>query len=200
MNDDLGANKAHLFCTAARAEPGDVLVDLGVREGASSFTMLEATAGQECHVIGVDPAPMPFICPDRYEYLQTDSITAADVIPNELYMVFFDTLHIKEQVLAELHYYWPKIRIGGWAVFHDSNWPPNKNDEYLGIVWDQVIDGINAFFGEPGKHMMDPIIRVDYPEDWGMTFVQKNGMYMPDVPGMELALAASKRLVKEIFG
>lgn len=194
MPDDLGPNKAHLFCTSATANPGDVLVDLGVRLGASSFTMLEATAGQRCQVIGVDPSPCPFICPDRYEYIQTDSITAADAIPNELFMTFFDTLHIKEQVMAELHHYWPKIRVGGWAVFHDTEWESWRHDTYLGITWDHVIEGVNAFFANAGKR----VTVVHYPESHGMTFVRKNELFMPEVPGMELALAASKRLTEAL--
>lgn len=184
--DGLGPNKQRLFDVAATAKPGDVLVDLGVRSGNSSFTMLDAARHQSNFVIGVDPAPCPFICPDRYEYLQTDSITAAPAIPDNLFLVFFDTLHIKEQVMAELYHYWPKIRVGGWAVFHDTEWPQGKNDEYLGITWGQAVEGVKAFFGfMPFLH---------YPESWGMTFVQKIDDRIPVVPGMQDALFASKML------
>ncbi len=203
MNDDLGPNKAHLFCTAATARPGDTLVDLGVREGASSFTMLEATAGQRCRVIGVDPSPCPFALPDRYDYLQTDSIAAADSIPNDLFLCFFDTLHIKEQVMAELHHYWPKIRVGGWAVFHDTEWPADKHDHYIGRDWGQAIVGVNSFFGECTNAMGDDtrngFIRWEHhPESYGMTFVNKLTDWNPTVPGMEEALAASKMLTEAL--
>lgn len=186
--DDLGPNKQRLFDVAAQARPGDVLVDLGVRTGNSSFAMLEATIDQRCQVIGVDPAPCPFICPDRYEYLQMDSVSAASspAMPEEIYLCFFDTLHIKEQVMAELYHYWPKVRVGGWAVFHDTEWPEWKHDEYLGVTWEQAVEGVKAFFGfMPFLH---------YPESWGMTFVQKIDDRIPVVPGMQDALFASKML------
>ncbi len=196
MNDDLGSNKAHLFCTAARAEPSDVLVELGVRDGAGSRTMLESTSGQGCMVIGVDPSPAPDGMPDRYEHLQTDSVTAAGMIPAPIYLVFIDTLHIREQVLAELFHYWPKIRVGGFAVFHDSNWPPGKFDHYLSRDWEQPIKGINTFFADAGE----TITRVDYPESHGMTFVKKLTEWNPVVPGMDEALADSRRLTEALIG
>lgn len=195
MNDDLGPNKKRLFEVASTAQPGDVLVDLGVREGASSFTMLEATAKQHCPVIGVDPAPCPFQLPDYYYYMQTDSVSAAAEIPGPLFIVFFDTLHIKQQVMAELFHFWTKIRVGGWAVFHDSEWPPGKYDEYINITWPQVIDGINAFFADAGEH----VSRTHYPESWGMTFVQKKDDWNPTVEGMDAALNASKMLTERLF-
>jgi cephalosporin hydroxylase len=196
MNDDLGENKAHLFCTAATAKPGDVLVDLGVREGVSSMTMLAATAGQQCKVIGVDVSSAPDIHDPRYSFLQTDSITAIHMMPQELFMVFVDTLHIKEQVIAELFHYWPRIRVGGWAVFHDTNWPPDKHDTYMGTVWGQAVEGVDTFFADAG----DNIVRVDYPESHGMTFVQKRTPWEPYLPNISGILEASRLLTLHILG
>ncbi len=199
MNDDLGENKAHLFCTSARAVPGDMLIDLGVREGASSFTMLAATAGQQCRVVGVDPSPCPFPIPERYQYLQIDSVRAAPLFSSEpIFLVFIDTLHIKEQVMAELFHYWPMIRVGGYAVCHDTDWPPEKHDEYLGKTWDQAVEGVNAFF--PPFIANEDYIRVDYKDSWGMTFVKKLRDWNPVVPGMEEALRASRQLTDALCG
>lgn len=197
MNDDLGSNKAHLFCSASRAEPGDVLVELGVRDGAGSFTMLEATAGQQCRVIGVDPSVCPFEPPQRYEYLQTDSVTAAAQIGSPLFMVFFDTLHVREQVMAELYHYWPKIRAGGYAVFHDTEWG-TKHDVYLGKEWGQPVEAVDAFF--PPLVDTENYMRIDYKGSHGMTFVKKLTAWNPVVPGMDAALEDSKRLTEALCG
>lgn len=197
--DDLGPNKAHLFFAAAKAQPGDILVDLGVREGASSFTMLAATDPQHCRVVGVDPSPCPFKQPPRYFYVKSDSITAAekfDAVQEPLFLVFFDTLHIKEQVMAELNHYWPKIRVGGYAVFHDTEWEPWRHDEYLGTVWRHVIEGVNAFFENGAGHTAV----AHYPASHGMTFVQKLHDWNPVVPGMAEALEASRRLTELVCG
>ncbi len=203
MNNDLGPNKQRLAHIAASALACDVLVDLGVRTGVSSFTMLDATQHQRCEVIGVDPAPCPFIEPERYQYLRMDSVSAAEVIPALIYLVFFDTLHIREQVMAELFHYWPKIRVGGWAVFHDTEWPAWKHDEYLGVTWGQAIEGVRAFFGEiadtRGLIAQDKNIRFEHhSESYGMTFVQKLSDWNPTVPGMDLALSASKMLTEAL--
>lgn len=197
MNDDLGPNKAHLFCTAATAKPGDVLVDLGVRDGCSSLTMLEATAGQQCRVFGVDPSPKPDIDDPRYTFLQTDSVSAAQQMIGQIFLVFFDTLHIKEQVMAELHWYWPMIQVGGWAIFHDTEWPPNKFDHYLGRDWEQAVEGVNAFFGTDNPH----VTRVHYPESHGMTFVKKLDDWQPALSTEMIgALGASEELTKHVCG
>ncbi len=108
-------------------------------------------------------------------------------------MVFFDTLHIKEQVMAELFCYWPKIRVGGWAVFHDTEWG-DKHDHYLGVDWGQPIEGIDAYFGKDCEH----VTRVHYPESHGMTFIQKIHNWNPKVEGMNEALEASKRLTEAL--
>jgi hypothetical protein len=118
------------------------------------------------------------------------------MIAPPIFLCFFDTLHIKEQVMAELFHFWPKIRVGGWAVFHDSEWPADKRDYYLGTEWGQVIEGIDTFFAVEGEH----IKRSHHPDSWGMTFVQKLDDWNPVVPGMDAALEASRRLTKEVCG
>ncbi len=200
MMDDLGPNKARLFEVASTALPGDVLVDLGVRNGTSSFTMLEATEEQQSRVIGVDCALCPWtFAKDRYQYIHLDSVSVVEHIDGPLFLVFFDTLHIKQQVMAELFHYWPKIRVGGWAVFHDTEWPEDKHDVYLDIVWPQAIEGVKAFFGDVasvrGLSAKNEHVRFDhYPESYGMTFVQKLDDWNPTVDGMEQALEVSRML------
>jgi len=196
MNDDLGPNKKRLMEVASTAKPDDVLVDLGVRHGASSAAMLYATLDQGCTVIGVDPCEQQFGPRERYEYLRMDSITAAERITAPLFLVFFDTLHIKQQVMAELFHYWPKIRVGGWAIFHDSEWG-EKRDHYLGQDWPPVMDGIKAFFGQPFPNC---IHFEHHPESWGMTFIQKLDDWIPNPEGMAEALEDSARLTKHVCG
>lgn len=190
MNDDLGENREHLRAACEEAVSGDALVDLGVRAGYSSRIMLESTEKQQCRVIGVDVSEGPAINSPRYSFLNTDSVTAARMIPAPLFLVFFDTLHIKEQVMTELFHYWPKIRVGGCAVFHDSQWPPDKHDFYLGREWGQVIEGIDAFFGVDNPN----VARTHFPDSWGMTFVQKLTDWNPIVEGMDESIRCSKAL------
>lgn len=187
VESDLGCNVHKLHDVASQALDYDVLVDLGVRGGVSSITMLDATEEQKCRVIGVDPIPCVFPIPARYTYLQTDSVTASSMISGPLFMVFFDTLHIKEQVMAELFHFWPKIRVGGYAAFHDTEWPVDRFEFHLGKSWAQAVDGVNAFFADAGTH----IERVHYPESFGMTFIKKLDDWNPTVNGMDEALSVA---------
>lgn len=202
MNDDLGKNRQHLFRACREAVEGDTLVDLGVRHGCSSKIMLRATEHSGAKVIGVDYENCPIFAP-RYTFLQTDSVTASMMVPEELFLVFFDTLHIKEQVMTELYHYWPKIRVGGYAVFHDTNWPKWKHDVYLGRTWDQPIEGVKKFFHIEsylmGHFVMTKHIEMHYwPDSWGMTFVQKMDDWVPEVEGMEQALSDSRMLTEAL--
>lgn len=203
MSDDLGPNKARLYEVCAQAKPGDVLVDLGVRFGVSSGVMLDATQDAGCEVIGVDIGDCPFDQPRRYTYVKGDSVSAAGLIPAPLYLVFFDTIHVKEQVMAELFHYWPKIRVGGWAVFHDTAWTPGMEDRFLGKTWEPPMAGVQAFFaGAQFLHNIQGnphVAFMHYSESWGMTFVQKLDDWMPEVEGMEQALADSKRLTESLL-
>lgn len=187
--DDLGENKDRLRALCLEAKPGDVLVDLGVRTGTSSCILLES--GQR--VIGVDPAHCTIDHPN-YTFLQTDSVTAAAMIPAPIFLCFVDTLHIKEQVMAEMFHYWPKIRVGGYAVFHDTEWPEGKHDEYLGKQWGQAVEGVAAYFGIAIEH----VDIEHHPESWGMTVVKKLNEWIPVVEGMEEALRESRRLTEAL--
>jgi len=188
--DDLGPNKEHLARVASQAKPGETLVDLGVRGGVSSRVMIDAA--KECRVIGVDPCERHATVPvdARYTYLQTDSLNAAVFIHAPLYLVFFDTLHIREQVMAELYLYWPKIRVGGWAVFHDTEWPAGKKDFYLGKEWDQAVVGVRDFF----RDKPTPVTVTHHSESWGMTFIQKTDDESWRVDGIQEAMMAAEML------
>jgi len=57
------------------------------------------------------------------------SIEAAKVIPNELDLVYIDAAHDKENVMADIRSWWPKVRLGGMLCGHDydhPDWPSVK--------------------------------------------------------------------------
>lgn len=201
MSDDLGPNKAHLYAVASEAKEGDVLVDLGVRFGVSSGVMMDATEDAGARVVGVDVGASPFGINYRYTFLQCDSISASQLIPPPIFLCFIDTIHVKEQVLAELHHYWPKIRVGGYAVFHDTEWGGRK-DHYMGKDWEPPVEAVKAFFGLGDLKTAGRTTNFEYrhcPESWGMTFVQKLADWNPIVPEMDEALKASKLLTESLF-
>lgn len=97
--------------------------------------------------------------------------------------------------MAELYHYWPKIRVGGWAVFHDTEWPADKHDHYLGRDWGQAIEGVNAYFGSEDRR---EVLRFHYPESYGMTFIQKLKDWIPIGVINQEILDASKMLTEAL--
>tara|TARA_B100001094_G_scaffold133124_1_gene128998 strand:+ start:16 stop:606 length:591 start_codon:yes stop_codon:yes gene_type:complete len=79
-------------------------------------------------------------------------------------IVFFDTVHVKEQVLTETYYWWDHIKEGGLAVYHDTSWHGYKHhsrhraagkqpgssrkgyDSYGGIDWETPDRAVEVFF------------------------------------------------------
>lgn len=170
---DLGINGERLAQRLAALGNGCVFCDVGVRAGVSSEIMLFYAEARNNHVIGIDvnECPPQLVGHPRYEFIQSDSVTAleemadSDVPPFSA--VLLDSLHIAEQVMCETYFIWPHLRVGGFVAYHDTAWPAGKHDHYLGRDWDRVEVGIKRMFTGNG-------VRIEaFPESWGMTFVTK---------------------------
>ena len=123
---DLGSNAwilADLVCTFKNAR----FIDLGVRLGASSAIMSIETEKNNNQVCGCDlnydgffKNGHKFVSED-YTCYQSDSVTLGknwDEDPFDI--IFIDTIHTREQVLAELYFWSNHINEGGYFIFHDS--------------------------------------------------------------------------------
>ena len=92
-------------------------------------------------------------------------------------IVFVDTIHTREQVLAELYFWANHLKEGGYFIFHDSHWE-GPGDVIGGKQWERVDVAITDFFGLPRSvremnQYEDENIRLEhYTPSYGMTFVQ----------------------------
>ena len=173
---DLGENwkKLHSF---VKDYSHGTFVDLGVHRGSSSATLLYEAHKNKNHVFGVDidhSLLLPIVRNNpNYTSLVGDSVTIGKYFSDKVTGLFVDTFHIKEQVLCELYYWYPKLIEGGFIGFHDTNWPAGKNDNYGSIVWETPDKAILEFFNIPSLNYEDEYIKVEnYPESWGMTLVK----------------------------
>lgn len=179
LESDLGKN-ALILAEKVKLQKNSIFVDLGVRYGVSSFILLTDSEKNNNYVYGVDLAN--FVLPEviqhpRYSLILNDSITTGKEWDAEkkVDILFVDTLHIKEQVLCELYYWYPKLSNNALIVFHDTNWPIDKKDYYKGQYWERPEEAIKDFFELIDLNYEDQNIKVEhYPESWGMTFVQLN--------------------------
>lgn len=173
-NTDLGNNVYKLYEKASQINNG-IFVDLGVRTGVSSEIFL-LTSPQNNKTLGVD-VDWSLINPEvisnpNYKQYIGDSVTVGKNLDIDINGLFIDTFHIKEQVMCELYYWYEKIVKGGFIAFHDSNWPKGKRDEYGGIMWGRVEEGIKDFFKIHNLNYEDGFIKSEhYPESWGMTII-----------------------------
>jgi hypothetical protein len=142
-----------------------ILVELGVYQGASSRLLIHKCLENNNHVYGIDPIPCFQSNNPNYHYMRADSVlTGKEWGPGLADLVFFDSVHAKEQVLCELYYWWEIIKEGGKAIFHDTSWegylhhsnhraagkPPGNSrkgyDSYGGIDWATPDKAVEEFF------------------------------------------------------
>lgn len=176
LSSDLGINSKELYKIVS-THKNSVFVDLGVRAGISSEILLIDSEKNNNLVYGVD-VDFSHLNPElnvnkNYFTILGDSTTIGKYWEKKVNVIFVDTFHIKEQVLCELYYWFPKIENDGFIVFHDSNWPEGKYDTYGGIVWDRVEEAIKYFFNVESLNYQDEYIDIqNFPESWGMTIVK----------------------------
>ena len=173
---DIGENADFLYNVSSKYTDS-IFVDLGVRGGISSEILLIDSVEKNNQVFGVD-VDWQYLNPEvnnhpKFTKISGDSSTVGKYWDKKIQGLFVDTFHIKEQVLTELFYWYPHVISGGFIVFHDTNWPEDKNDVYDNIIWDRVEEAVKMFFGTDSLNYENEFIKMsNYPDSWGMTIVE----------------------------
>lgn len=142
-----------------------ILIDIGVYYGCSSKIMISNSSNNNNKIFGIDPIPFYRTNNSNYTYIQDDSVlVGSNWDKGKVDLVFFDSVHAKEQVLCELYYWWELIKEGGYAIFHDTSWdgyihPEGHScagkktgntglgyDSYGGIEWETPDKAVEDFF------------------------------------------------------
>jgi SAM-dependent methyltransferase len=181
---DLGPN-AWILSDLAQTMKDARFMDLGVRYGASSAVLSVNAKENNNQVCGCDVNFNSFyeygskFVDENYLCYLSDSVTLGKNWDEEPFdIIFVDTLHTREIVLAELYFWSNHLKPNGYFVFHDSHWQKNGGDVIGGIEWKRVDEAITDFFNLPTSVMeMDTFETEDislkhYPESYGMTFIQ----------------------------
>lgn len=131
---------------AARAAPGDVLVEVGIYKGRSVAYLAERTAGKEVRIIGVDNFCMADETETRANlkpYSHVEIVSASGQVAARSWdrkrpaFVFLDALHDYESVLADIDSWLPLVRPGGVIAGHD----------YSSADWPGVVQAVQERFG-----------------------------------------------------
>jgi hypothetical protein len=115
-----------------RREARGTVLELGVRGGSSTVALLAGLEerGGMLWSVDVEPASAA-VFPDhaQWRFVLADSRDERSVIdaglPDELDVVFIDTIHTYEQVRDELAVWGDRVVPGGMILFHDTDsYPP----------------------------------------------------------------------------
>lgn len=163
--NELGSVSSNRLSKTINEIKNGILIDIGVYGGASSRLMIDMSIENNNKVYGIDPIPEFNSDNPNYTYIKDDSVLIGkEWSKGKVDLVFFDSVHAKEQVLCELYYWWDLIKDGGVGVFHDTSWggyihKPGHTaagkktgntalgyDSYGGIDWDTPEKAIEEYF------------------------------------------------------
>ena len=187
---DLGPNAWKLL-DLVKTMRNKRMIDLGVRLGASSAIMSFEADKNNNQVCGCDIYFDAFegseLVNKSYERYQSDSVTLGKNWNKDPFdIIFVDTLHTREIVLAEIYFWSKHINEGGYFIFHDTHLNVGRNYEIAGKNWKTPDEAVIDFFNIPSKlckgtahqaisvseYENDDIELKHYTEDYGMTFVK----------------------------
>jgi len=185
---DLGDN-AWRLADLVRTMRNKRFIDLGVRLGGSSAVLSIEADERKNQVCGCDLNYSAFFdkkngyrfVSENYITYLADSVTLGknwDEDPFDI--IFIDTIHTREQVLAELYFWSNHLNKNGYFIFHDSHWDhTTEGDHIAGKEWRRVDEAITEFFDLPmnimkcyGEYQTDDILLTHFPGSYGMTFVK----------------------------
>ncbi len=95
------------------------VIELGVRSGNSTAAFL--AAGAQVWSVDIETPAVPDGWADiGWRFILDDDLAVVDDLPDQVDVVFIDTVHTYTHTLAELMAYAPKVRPGGVIICHDT--------------------------------------------------------------------------------
>ncbi len=156
---DISDHLEVLYREALAVRP-KLIVELGVRTGASSFALSRAAEKAGAWLISLDMEPTLFHSNyEKWRVIQVDDIEFAQDFPESaretgfeprIDFLFIDTSHTYEHTGAEIEAWTPYLAPAGSMVFHDTNMKRvfRRKDGSLGGGWDNergVIRAVQEF-------------------------------------------------------
>ena len=194
---DLGRGVYHLHDCVKSMGKNNIFVDLGVAQGYSSTVFLMGAEENNNQVYGVDVGYRALWDtvsnhPNYNKILGDTSTIGKKWNGGDISILLIDSVHVAQQTLVELYFWYEHIKEGGIVAFHDTQWegyihkstapdagyPPGSSkkgyDDHGGRKWPTVDKGVKEFFGIDDLNYEDEYIKsVHNPEDMGFTIITK---------------------------
>lgn len=194
---DISDHLVTLYAEALSVNPS-LIVELGVREGESTFAFERAARLSNAHLVSVDLND----CTIRSSYPKWSFVKQDDIIfagqfpdwcssqkiPPDIDVLFIDTSHLYENTLEELRVWMPYLSAKGKIILHDTNMKKiyRRADGSLYLGWDNARGVIRALEETLG-------VRFNEVHDFvtcgqGMAYTALGPLQWPDSPGKTLAI------------
>lgn len=146
----------------ARESGAQLIVELGVRTGESSFALETAVRETGAWLISVDLEETTFASTyEKWRFVQADDIVFADQFPEfakktgcprRVDLLFLDTTHVYQDTVRELAAWLPLMAPEGILVLHDTNMARifRRKDRSFGFGWNNrrgVIRAVEELVG-----------------------------------------------------
>ncbi|WP_123538214.1 class I SAM-dependent methyltransferase [Halosimplex salinum] len=190
---DISDHLDRLFVEALQASP-DTIVELGVRDGESTFVFERVARLADADVVSVDVDETTYTTDyDRWQFVQSDDVAfAADFeewsadhgVDPAIDVLFVDTSHRYDHTVAEIEAWFPHLAEDGVVLFHDTNQRHlyRREDGTVGLspLDDRgVIGAIETHFGcaldetESFVTVADGFVLEQYPLCSGLAVLRK---------------------------
>lgn len=156
---DISDHLETLYKEALAVQP-KVIVELGVRTGASTLALSRAAEKADAWLISLDMEPTIFHSEyEKWRFIQADDIEFTKRFPefadkigfkSSIDFLFIDTSHSYEHTRAEIEVWTPYLSPTGTMIFHDTNMKLifKRKDGSLGGGWNNqrgVIRAVQEF-------------------------------------------------------
>ena len=198
---DLGNGVYHLYECVRSMGNDNIFVDCGVAEGYSSTVFLMDSEKHNNKVYGIDVGFRALWDSvsnhPNYNKILGDTSTIGKKWNNgEISILLIDSVHVAQQTMVELYFWYKHVKEGGIIAFHDTQWegyihkpsapdagyPPGSSkkgyDDHGGRKWPTVDKGVKDFFNIDDLNYEDDFIKSTHnPEDMGFTIIEKKKTY-----------------------
>lgn len=131
LDTDISDHLPTLFATSMLVKP-ELIVELGVRGGDSTFVLERVARLNNCLLVSVDLDDCSAVTGWKdWHFIQRDDIQFAKEFQdyclnlglryNEIDVLFLDTSHIYEHTVQELEHWVPMLSSKGCLILHDTN-------------------------------------------------------------------------------
>ena len=166
---DINEHLPRLFVESLRMQPR-LIVELGVRGGASTFVFERVAQRCDAALVSVDIEDCTQA--SRYphwHFVQSDDVAFAERfpawcaehdLPAAIDVLFIDTSHVYDHTVAEIDAWFPLLADRALVFFHDTNQQLlyTRDDKSIGQGWDNdrgVIRGLEQYFNQSFNEQVD---------------------------------------------